>query len=679
MQDDPYDIQGSGYGSFRGPFSPVKALINGLEDLTTNADLTTNVDPKTVKEEWLNSQYLSGANIDFRVRDFATITAATHKYDSYWRDAHIDWALELLRNSHGQYGDIRIVDTALAARLYSVSQRDSIPARTSQEYRDTWSADEALLKERPILFIPINDGYQQQYGDGAADIPQPDPAAGDNPSANSTNAKKSSERPRSGGHGNHWSFLVLDMRDVEEYSARYIDGMVQVTRNRSGRLKIHNTNFNAPIAGRIVCAMEKLLQIPEGTFKASTIRFIPHMKWDDQYQGVDHGRCGPHLYAFMNHLLANKTDLIDPGLEATFNDEAIMTTRHNAFQFHSADVRAKFADDLLQVRRTQEAGSGSMDIDNLSRERLRTIITSDVLTALIESCMRSPARGGAFKRRGKRRDDRDDSSDDGGGGDGDDGNGTRDMPWDSEQTRKLRKRWREQFANGDPYKCGSFGGFIQMLAAQSSFDDKSGGNGKPEAGSGGQTRPDFSEVLSKEPIDFLSMDKEQIRQWVEKTPINTSLNHGLELWHQKAILQKIFGGIDELTKDETIVWRQEWLQSNSPSHRDVLKEMRHRLRDIPTGNFRGKLRYYPDYYLKEGKIVGVSNDNGNGNAGSSSVPTSGTGEGSSDPLPLRPHPDAAAPKAGSKRKPSPRRTPSQPPAKKRRPASRSGRGTPSPL
>jgi hypothetical protein len=48
-----------------------------------------------------------------------------------------------------------------------------------------------------------------------------------------------------------------------------------------------------------------------------------------------------------------------------------------------------------------------------------------------------------------------------------------DMLGDSEQTKQLRKRWREQLANGDPYKCVSFEGFIQMLAAQSSFDDKS--------------------------------------------------------------------------------------------------------------------------------------------------------------------------------------------------------------
>jgi hypothetical protein len=61
--------------------------------------------------------------------------------------------------------------------------------------------------------------------------------------------------------------------------------------------------------------------------------------------------------------------------------------------------------------------------------------------------------------------------------------------------------------------------------------------------------------------------------------------------------------------------------------------MKHRLRDIPTGDFRGKLRHYPDYYLKEKKNLGVSNDNGSGNAGSSSVPSSGTGEGSSAPQP----------------------------------------------
>jgi hypothetical protein len=59
------------------------------------------------------------------------------------------------------------------------------------------------------------------------------------------------------------------------------------------------------------------------------------------------------------------------------------------------------------------------------------------------------------------------------------------------------------------------------------------------------------------------MDKEQVRQWVEETPIDTSLNRDLEFWYQKAILQKIFGGIDQFTEEETIVWRQEWLQSNS--------------------------------------------------------------------------------------------------------------------
>jgi hypothetical protein len=39
----------------------------------------------------------------------------------------------------------------------------------------------------------------------------------------------------------------------------------------------------------------------------------------------------------------------------------------------------------------------------------------------------------------------------------------------------------------------------------------------------------------------------------------------------------------------------------SLSHGDVLEEMKHRLPDIPTGDFRGKLRYYPDYCLKERK------------------------------------------------------------------------------
>jgi hypothetical protein len=154
-----------------------------------------------------------------------------------------------------------------------------------------------------------------------------------------------------------------------------------------------------------------------------------------------------------------------------------------------------------------------------------------------------------------------------------------------------------------------------------------------------------------------------------------------------------------MTKDESIVWRQEWLKNNSLGHDDVLEEMKHRLSDIPTGDFRGKLCYYPDYYLKEKKSRDGSDNDDDGGAGSASAPRSSTVDKSSGPqakksdvegnskshgesshssasssngLPLRTHPDAAAaPKSASKRRLSPRRTSSQPPAKRRCPSSRS--------
>jgi hypothetical protein len=510
----------------------LKALVNSLPSFATepapNEDRT-----QAIKGQWLNSQYLSGADIDFRIRDFATIKAATHRYDSYWRDAHVDWALELLRNRHGQHRDIRIVGTALAARLYSLSQRDSIPARTSQEYRENWRNDEVSLRERPLLFIPVNDGYEQQYRYEATDTAQPNPAPDNDPPDSRTVVEKTVKRSRSGAHGNHWSFMVLDMRNERNYTARYVDGMVRLTRNRSGRLKIHDTNFNAPIAGRIVCALEKLLQMPEGSFQISTMKFVPHMNRHDQYQGLDYGRCGPHLYAFMDHLLANRTSLIDPGLETTFNDQVTMTARRNAFRFNSAIVRARFADELLHVRKTQEAGSGSVDVDNLSHECLRSIITPDVLTHLIKSCKTSlVSRGGKPKHTSKRKGGDNDSSDNDGGG----GDDTKDREGDGEDITELRKKWREQLANGNPHGCDSFKGFVQMLVAQYSFDDTSGRTGNSGAGSSSKARPVFSEVLRKEAINFIPMNEDQIWQWVEKVPISTLLNHNLELWHQKAIL-----------------------------------------------------------------------------------------------------------------------------------------------
>ena len=503
----------------------LKILINGLPSSATKP--IPDADPiQAIKDQWLNSQYLTGADIDFRVRDFATVNAATHRHDSYWRDAHIDWALEFLRQKHDQHKDIRIVSTALAARLYSLSQRDSIPARSSREYRENWANDVVSLKERPILFVPVNDGYEQQYGFEVAETAQPNPASDGNPSSNAPAAKKPVKRPRSGGHGNHWSFVVLDMRDQKNYTARYIDGMVRLTRNQSGRLKMHNTNLNAPVAGRIVCALEKLLRIPEGSFQTSTLKFLPHMHRNDGYQGTDYGRCGPYLYAFMDHLLANKTSLVDPGLETTFNDPATMPARQNVFRFNSADIRAGFAEDLLRERRTQEAASSAWDADNLSFDRLRSIITPEVLAYLIESCKTPQVpRGGNAGRMSKKGGGGGGGSDDDDEDDDDDDDETKDKKNDSKETTQLRKKWREQLASGNPHGCDSFEAFVQMLAAQHSYDNDNTSSETTDASATPEPNnpPAFSKAMRGHVIDFTSNKSGRVGR-ISKSPGETSLS-----------------------------------------------------------------------------------------------------------------------------------------------------------
>ena len=132
--------------------------------------------------------------------------------------------------------------------------------------------------------------------------------------------EKEARKAQQYGHaaGSHWSFIVVDRRNREHPRAHYVDGMVRPQRRGNDRWAITNIDINGRVAGQILRGFDRLFELPEHGFEAHTLKFVPNMSTDNAYR--DDGSCGPHLYAFLDHILGRKTTLIDPGLHTTFDD-----------------------------------------------------------------------------------------------------------------------------------------------------------------------------------------------------------------------------------------------------------------------------------------------------------------------------------------------------------------------
>lgn len=190
------------------------------------------------------------------------------------------------------------------------------------------------------------------------------------------------------GRGAHWSFIVVDMRNEEHPTARYVDGMVSPRRIGNGRWRIDGININGAVAGEVLRGFENCLGLERGSFAARTLKFVPHMSRANAFRG-DHGPCGPHLYAFLDHILAHKTTLIDPDLQTTYNNEATRATRATELGFDSRATRRRVAEELQEERRNLEAQHPERSVANLTPEVLRSLMTVGELIKLARSAVAS--------------------------------------------------------------------------------------------------------------------------------------------------------------------------------------------------------------------------------------------------------------------------------------------------
>jgi hypothetical protein len=375
----------------------------------TAADLSTPlVFRPTTRTEWLASTYITHRDAtNMTVGDFLKTKAAAHESDSYWGDPHISWTLEFLRRRFVQYEDVYIADIYEGGILYAASTVEGfLPARDTQEFQLSYKPIRDKLASRNIVVIAVNSAFQdyktQSHG-LTEGIPEKD------------RPQNRRDYVREVGNGRHWSFIVIDRRNKEQQTAHYVDGMIRAKRSkkREGEWNIRGIAINGETAGKVLCGFDTLLDLEKGAFHARTLKFVPHMEYDNRFIGTEEGACGPHMYAMMDYLLANKGTLIDPGLESTFNAEEFRRARATELAFDSYATRVKFTTEIMKERRDQERSQPQNAVDNLTPEVLRNISTIEKLIGMAYvPNSRPPRPPPANGKNGNNKDDDDESDGD---------------------------------------------------------------------------------------------------------------------------------------------------------------------------------------------------------------------------------------------------------------------------
>ena len=178
------------------------------------------------------------------------------------------------------------------------------------------------------------------------------------------------------GGGGHWSYIVVDRRDAENPRAHYVDSLVVPKQRTDGRWAITNIDYNGRAAGVVLRGFDRLLGLRESGFEAHTLKFIPHQFHNNACKR-DTGPCGPHIYAFLDHILGSKTTLIDPGMHTTFDVAASRARRAREFNFDSRTARSRFADDLFAERKSYEERRPDLAVSNLTSGVLNSVLTAD--------------------------------------------------------------------------------------------------------------------------------------------------------------------------------------------------------------------------------------------------------------------------------------------------------------
>jgi len=560
---------------------------------------------KAVVDEWLSRRYLEyeledGQNAHVTVKEFFDIPALEYP-ECYFPEALATLPLALSTKKHkradcvvlsdvamqtlynlgtgkdtlagvSKIGHIQSVILSEAKRWLVVSCSDGV--LEADQHTAEWKESKRLAEVEKQKLAKTRakpeamDIDSQEGTDGPAShetLAKRIDSKSDKPPPSQESCSKATSAPEKDPprgpklHGNHWGFLVVDKtRKV----AHWVDSAVTL-RNDGNKLKIGHMYNAAVVAGKVLCGIDAILATQEGfekgKFNASTLKYTPQQARHNISRVRDEGPCGPFMFAFLEHIYANRTKMNN--LKASFP-----RSRRDRLTFDSFAQRQEIQR-LIGI----EAESHGSIAYHLTPEVLHVLkpITLEQLKNSLDAfrgtlpaaSRTAQGKGGGGGGGGGSNDDnkKDDDNDD-----GDDGSGHED----------LRRKYNEAKKNGAlPDNVTSLDEYNLYLAQQQSLLDARTRKvvidevvymipsndkevWKPQAN--GAEWPDFAHIPKPRIDRFMHSDPE-LGALQESTP-----HHGhvtsralLHMKHKKTFLMEPDKNFTDVWKDDPLVFPTE--------------------------------------------------------------------------------------------------------------------------
>ena len=519
--------------------------------------------------KWLKDHYIDynhlGTPLALKVDEFIKIVATqSTDPDNSWLDNNaLELAAVILTIELKNRSDIVIVPSSAAISLARIGQ--CMCGKDEFEKGVLSTGCYAAMKKENVrwIVVPVTDGMISR---DESSIP---------------------------GGGRHWGFMIIDK---QRNDARWLDGHVTLEKNRKGKWCITKMYGAGRVAGKILCGYEKVMDLKRGQFTAATLKHVPNDTKENSYKFDQGSACGPWVFAMLEYILDHPNFL-------TCADGLYGIFRHKDRQRHG---KAMAFDSLASRKRIQEIIRGVAD-SNLGDDVLPYKMSTRILKILnypstvdllvgINFFNRSktppPERGhNGNSEKGLDDDDDDDNDSD---DDSDD-----DRENSDEADEGLQKAIEESFHSNKKDSAQGPQGAQGPTKSRKPSEPPS----KPPSSEQATFNVIYEVLLPKHIPNFEPMTSEEVQEWVDRLPSSTKTRTSLmNTWGQKAVLQKLFGGFDELSQTQLRSWREKdplFKDSHGVEIEHVTTMLQDSVKDIRDISLQGGIIYYPLSYLED--------------------------------------------------------------------------------
>jgi hypothetical protein len=339
------------------------------------------------------------------------------------------------------------------------------------------------------------------------------------------------------------------------------------------------------------------MDLKRGQFTAATLKHVPNDTKENSYKFDQGSACGPWVFAMLEYILDHPNFL-------TCADGLYGIFRHKDRQNHR---RAMAFDSLASRKRIQEIIRGVAESnlgDDVLPYKMSTRIlkilnypsTVDLLVGIADFSRNKtpPPERGHNGNSEKRLDDDDDDDDDS------DDDSDYDRENSDEANEDLQKAIQESFRSN---KKNSAQGPQGTQGPTKSREPSEPPSEPTTFQSSTFNLSTHGPMLAADIPNFEPMESNKIKEWRDLLPSN--LNHlvsQMNIWGQKAVLQKTFGGFGKLTRRQKRSWREShplFKGIGKVEIENVAEVLMESVKNISDVSLQGSVMYYPQSYLKD--------------------------------------------------------------------------------